>query len=336
MAFYFRQRFFMLVLFLSLTTFICLHFHLHSSKRKKWLSKNNFLPLMPTDVHDHKEYKQSNSILQIAQAITGGPVLITIINDAYLPFTHSWLCNTKYMGIHKQVLIIVTDKPTRDTLTWMWPDIHVALMPGGQEFSGDQNYSHVGYVRLMIRRTEVILDLLKDQVEVLLFEVDCLWLANPIPECQREIKGFDLLATKVSNSPGILGGGFLYMIPNSRVVNLWGMMTQKLMNLEQKILKMDPTEPLPEGDNDQIYLSRLISRKYGGIKVTAVSLDKFADGRWYKMDEEKRLTLRPLIINNNWVTGNKAKLRRARKFHHWFWKEDEEECDLKLVNSTVY
>ncbi|XP_046578815.1 uncharacterized protein LOC124286479 [Haliotis rubra] len=240
------------------------------------------------------------------------------------------------MGIHKQVLIIATDKLTRDTLTRMWPDIHVVLLPGGDEYSGDQKYSHVGYVRLVIRRTEAILDLLKHQVEVLLFEVDCLWLADPIPECQREIKGFDLLATRVSNRPGILGGGFLYMIPNSKVVDLWGMLTQKLVKLEQKILKMDHTEPLSEGENDQTYLSHLISKKYGGIKVTAVSLDKFADGRWYKMDEEKRLTLRPLIINNNWVTGNKAKLRRARKFHHWFWKKDEGECDLKLVNRTVY
>jgi hypothetical protein len=29
--------------------------------------------------------------------------LITLVNDAYLPFMYSWLCNTERMGIHKQV-----------------------------------------------------------------------------------------------------------------------------------------------------------------------------------------------------------------------------------------
>ncbi|XP_071094444.1 uncharacterized protein [Haliotis cracherodii] len=336
MAFPYRKRYILLMLILCFITFIYSHFFLHSSKHKKLMHKNDFQQIMSDDVSYHGESDQSEKILQIAQKITDGPVLITIINDAYLPFTHSWLCNTKYMGIHKQVLIIVTDKLSRDTLTRLWPDIHVFLIPGAEGFSGDQVYSHVGYVRIMIRRTTIILELLKNQVELLLFEVDCLWLTDPIPECQREIRGYDLLATKVSDRPGILGGGFLYMIPNSKVVNLWGMLTQKLMKIEQRILKMDGSVSLSEGDNDQMYLSKLIGRKYGSVEVTAVSLDKFADGRWYKMDEEKKKTLRPLIINNNWVTGNKAKMRRARKFHHWFWKENDEMCDFKLVNSTVY
>lgn len=34
------------------------------------------------------------------------PLLVTLINNAYLPFTYSWLCNTKDMNIHKQVVII--------------------------------------------------------------------------------------------------------------------------------------------------------------------------------------------------------------------------------------
>jgi hypothetical protein len=31
------------------------------------------------------------------------PLLVTLINNAYLPFTYSWLCNTKDMDVHKQV-----------------------------------------------------------------------------------------------------------------------------------------------------------------------------------------------------------------------------------------
>ena len=43
-------------------------------------------------------------ILRIAQSITQKPILVSLINDAYLPLAYNWLCNTEPTGVHAQVL----------------------------------------------------------------------------------------------------------------------------------------------------------------------------------------------------------------------------------------
>ena len=43
------------------------------------------------------------NIMDVVSKMNVKPVLITLVNDAYLPFMYSWLCNTERMGIHKQV-----------------------------------------------------------------------------------------------------------------------------------------------------------------------------------------------------------------------------------------
>lgn len=42
-------------------------------------------------------------VLDVARQMNAKPLLVTLINGAYLQFALSWLCNTEHMGIHKQV-----------------------------------------------------------------------------------------------------------------------------------------------------------------------------------------------------------------------------------------
>ena len=34
-----------------------------------------------------------------------------------------------------------------------------------------------------------------------------------------------------------------------------------------------------------------------------LTLDIYADGKWYELPEEKRKTSEAIIVNNNWVLG---------------------------------
>ena len=60
--------------------------------------KNEPLPIVPL-----REDEVSH-ILRIAQSITQKPILVSLINDAYLPLAYNWLCNTEPTGVHVQVL----------------------------------------------------------------------------------------------------------------------------------------------------------------------------------------------------------------------------------------
>lgn len=276
-----------------------------------------------------------NDLLVIAKRISGynRTVLVTMVNDAYLKFTYSWLCNTKNMGIHKSVLIITTDQVSKENLTRDWPEISVVAM--NMKLQGDQTYSKVGYVKIMIKRTEMILSLLMANIEVFLFEVDCLWLSNPVPDLQK-MTGYDVLVNPVARTNNsVFAGGFLWLYVTDKAKALWKKLTEEMIALGERISKKADTAAVSEGENDQQFFSRLIREKYKNVTYKILPLDIYADGQWYNLPENKRKESRPVIINNNWVLGNDAKISRAKKWKHWFI-DDNLKCDMDLVSKTVY
>lgn len=90
-----------------------------------------------------------------------------------------------------------------------------------------------------------------------------------------------------------------------------------------------------ESDNDQQYLSKLVFSKYGGLRYKILSTEDYADGKWYSLSKEERNGRKtPLIINNNWVIGNPAKIKRAKAWGHWFLTESGD-CDPKKIQRIV-
>ena len=207
------------------------------------------------------EKDTDTKIVKIAKEIgkSSKTVLVTMINDAYLPFTYSWLCNTKEMNIHSSVLIITTDEKSKDDLKRDWPEIHVIAMDMGGA-SGDQVYSHVGYVQIMIRRTEMLLSIVMADVELFLFEVDCLWLTDPVPELQK-MNDYDVLVNPVAQRTGVYAGGFLYLFTTDKAKALWKELTNQMLALGERIKSLPKDKYISEGDNDQMYFSALINTK---------------------------------------------------------------------------
>lgn len=203
---------------------------------------------------------EGEDLIEVAKRIANHSrtVLVTMVNDAYLPFTYSWLCNTKEMNIHKSVLIITTDDNSKKKLERDWPEISVVAMQ--MNSSGDQVYSQAGYVKIMVKRTEMLLQILMSDVEIFLFEVDCLWLANPTPILQ-DMKGVDILVNPVAGTKGVYAGGFLYLFTTSKAKALWKKVTEMMINLGERLTSMKDNQAISEGDNDQQYLSRLINQK---------------------------------------------------------------------------
>ena len=203
----------------------------------------------------------TDDIVTVAKRVSAHnkTVLVTMVNDAYLSFTYSWLCNTKPMNIHKSVLIITTDKASKEKLERDWPEISVVAM-NLDNIKGDQTYSHVGYVKIMIKRTEMILAILLADLEIFLFEVDCLWFGNPVPGLQK-MSGYDVLVNPVAQRTNIYAGGFLYLFVTDKAKALWRKLTEEMLALGDRISKLDHGKYISEGDNDQQYFSRLITEK---------------------------------------------------------------------------
>ncbi|KAK3086024.1 hypothetical protein FSP39_012313 [Pinctada imbricata] len=247
-------------------------------------------------------------------------VMMTLLNKAFLPFALSWLCNTKYMDVHKHVLFLTTDTQTDAMLRHHWPDV-TSVVLHGVDSKRNESYSQVGYVKLMVKRTIAILSILEANTAVFLFEVDCLWKRNPLPFLQSQ-NLVDIVATKVSKEEFVVAGGFLYLFPTNSTKQLWGALTKRLLVLFDKIRFLSPETSVSEGDNDQQYLSILIGKNYVGIRYKLLFDEEFPDGSWYNLTLAERSAMNPYIINNNWLVGNYEKIERAQRWRHWFIRKD--------------
>lgn len=277
------------------------------------------------DLSFRKEYTEQRSqtideVVWIAKRMNVKPLLVTLVNGAFFPFVCSWLCNTKHMAIHSQVLILTSDIETSNKIQNLWPDVKVVAI-SSSSFEGDQEYSHAGYIRLLNFRSHIILKLLLDNIELLLFEVDAVWFYNPIPLLSTE-KGYDILVSHVSSRPDLVAGGFIYMFPTKGTKELWKRLDDRLLYLDNKISSMPPNKTVSDQHNDQVYLSGLVRKRFRGIKPKYLSPERFADGKWYNLSQSQRNNSQPIIVNNNWLIGNIIKILNAKKWGHWFIDEN--------------
>ncbi|XP_045186422.2 uncharacterized protein LOC123544411 isoform X1 [Mercenaria mercenaria] len=287
-------------------------------------------------VHSNTYSDNNNEVLNLARKVSSynKTVLVSVVNDAYLPFAYSWLCNTKAMGIHKSVLVITMDNESKIKLNRDWPEVSVFHLQLDIP-KGDQEYSHVGYVKIMIRRTEIILSLLQANIDLLLLEFDYVWFSNPIPGLQKR-SGVDMLVNPVSNTGGtVFNGGLLYLFATDRTKTLWTKLTEMMWKLEREIKEKPNNKAISEGQNDQTFLSKLIRERYANITTQLLTLDVYADGKWYSMSNAQRQKLHPIVISNNWIIGNKNKINRAKEWNHWFLRPDNT-CDMDTVKKIVY
>ena len=95
----------------------------------------------------------------------------------------------------------------------MWPKVLVnAIHQGNVTLKGGQTFNSVGYVRMMVRRTELLNELLQSGISFVLFETDFVWFENPVPDfVELAFKdSLDLVGTKSAAPEQIMCGGFIY------------------------------------------------------------------------------------------------------------------------------
>lgn len=283
-----------------------------------------------------KRENGTTELIQLAKDIQRkhGVVMVSIINEAFLSFTFSWMCNTEGMNIHDHIIYITTDSQSKKMLDLHWKKTNSkSIYIPSLNLHGDQEYSKVGYVKMMNFRTQLILLMLINNVTVFLFETDCVWLSNPMPEIRSSLKSYDMLLVKPTRGKGVLGG-FMVLKPTEATMSLWSNLSVQMWKLLMKIQSLPENKEISKIENDQVYFSKLIKMKYAHINVGFLSNKKFSDGKWYKFTEKERTQYTPLIINNNWIAGNKKKKERAEKWGHWFLR-DNKTCDYSQIKKIV-
>ncbi|XP_014667448.1 PREDICTED: uncharacterized protein LOC106809018 [Priapulus caudatus] len=279
--------------------------------------------------------RQYDTFEEAARAIAadGRVVATTVVNDAFVPLTFNWLCNTKDMGVHESVVLVATDREAFAKLRRHWPRVASVLLDLGDDMRRTHLFGDVGYEKLMIKRTEFINAALQaDDARVLLFETDALWLRNPIAELARGSNAYDILVA-LNRPNGEIAGNFLYFRPTPKTKLFWAEKTRLMTSQLAGFVGKRSDDRTPE--NDQKYVTKLLAARYADVLVAVWPLERVQTGRWYTRQTVRAKPTLPDVINNNFVRGIAAKETRAKRWRHWFLRDDGVTCDGAQVERIL-
>nr|XP_034336603.1 UDP-D-xylose:L-fucose alpha-1,3-D-xylosyltransferase-like isoform X1 [Crassostrea gigas] len=266
-------------------------------------------------------------------AIYYGMVMVTFINKAFVPFLTNWMCHTDKMVNYSQVLVLVTDKSVYMDISAQYPSLTVVYISVFEEMNGRQKYCTAGFMRIGIYRTRVVNWLIQENIPVFLFELDALWVSNPIPFVTSK-KEYDLTIIPTYEKSFEAAIGFYYMRNTTRMKRFWAELVQRLNALDTTFSCLHNEDLVRSNHNDQIQLMELILEHYRNIVIYFLPLNTFLDGKWYKNPNTEQLK-NAFILNFNFIIGIQEKIKRAKRFGHWFVADDHLTCVRPSVEMTL-
>lgn len=260
-------------------------------------------------------------------AKTGDIVAMTVTNINDIPLTFNWLCNTKPLHVHHNLVIVATDREAFGKLKRHWPQVKSVLFDHEERLQEKHNYvDNAGYSKLLTMISEFINESLQKGVEVLCFETDTLWLQNPLGELHQTGDMCDII-TSVDTS---IAGDFVYFRSTNATRNLW---RERVVSIKTKRLEQSPAR-------HQMTLPSLVREAINNenytLKIDICPKEKLQSGLWYKRDRMRaRFRSDPFAVNDKFVTKTEQKERRVKNIGHWFLNSDEFTCNDTLVKNFI-
>jgi hypothetical protein len=130
---------------------------------------------------------------------------------------------------------------------------------------------------------------------------------------------------------------WIKLVPSKKLLALWDGVESRyfatLMGLGVQMRNVD-TCVFPDEAMAHAVFARLLRNPTRGMSWQQLSVDKYVNGRWYdggvRPDAEsvkyrqrvKDAVGVPFVVQNNWIVGHSAQVRRAKAWGHWFADDD--------------
>ena len=261
------------------------------------------------------------------QGMPRGDVLFSYGNRDHLPFHMHWVCNTMgWPGVHERTVIAVADTHSQATLRNLSSRVHTVVVP---ELARSHGFFSKGYRLLTIRRVVVLVAILASGRGVVMFEGDALWTANVLDDANvaGPDRRHDVALYRDGHWGTRIGAGFMSMKGNrSGAYTLWSLVLERL-HADMAPFAREPDAAVVAAPlHEQAVLSdQVLPALVANGTVSVFSLDRcvYTSGLWYKRWWRYTHVWRcgpqaPALLNNNWLAGNAAKVRRATLAGHWF------------------
>ncbi|CAI5459210.1 unnamed protein product [Closterium sp. Yama58-4] len=193
-------------------------------------------------------------------------------------------------------------------------------------------YGGIGYKQLLLKRTRLVGSILKMGYNVLLADVDAVWLSDPFVHMGN--KSVDIYGQLEPS--GQLCGGFLFLRSTPRVVTLWdqvtGLYTRTFNRMAKEALYKKPEEMGAwlkqfEHLHEQRYLNQLLGKRRNKVQVRGLDVLKFPNGKeFFVQRAPQQAEVAPVVIHNNYIKGKKQAEVAPVVIHNNYIKGGKE-CD---------
>nr|XP_006823243.1 PREDICTED: uncharacterized protein LOC102804226 [Saccoglossus kowalevskii] len=276
---------------------------------------------------------QENQLIETGNAIQKrhGFIVVQFLNHAYLNMTKSWICNVDcFDDVLQHTVFITTDQAAYDGLHCWRPHLNVLLIEFGTEDS--MSFGHINYYQFGLFRVRMINKLLASNISVLITESDAVWFENPLHFFRKPTHLSDMHVNVENYNKGDrFCAGFLFLNATRATQRVWNTLTMRLS--ERMSTLKDGQRKISAKGSEQIMLSNIAIRE-DPIELNYLPKDRFVSGQWYNSVKMQH-NLTPVVLQNNYVIGNENKIRRAKKWGHWFLSRDMVQCIVNVCQNLT-
>jgi len=243
-------------------------------------------------------------------------VIVATVDAGYVAFALNWACSLRRLGIQNFLFHAVDDDIFQALQDMNLPVVKYLSATSLQYKKGGKAdgvvYGSVSYQSIMNTRTEFIATILEEGYNVLLSDVDIVFLRSPFPhfDPMLDIQGGAHKELKIT-------GGFIYTRATPNSVKLWKKVLEQHSKIFAKIQSMKKFD-IHSYTEQEILNNVLLKSAQGEYKWGRIPQNIVADGKQFFIDRETQKKGEwPAVIHNNYVIGAENKLQRFRNTSLW-------------------
>ncbi|XP_030837662.1 UDP-D-xylose:L-fucose alpha-1,3-D-xylosyltransferase MGP4 [Strongylocentrotus purpuratus] len=233
-------------------------------------------------------------------------VILTSVNAEFVDIAENWLESLRRLGIRYNITMVAEDQDTFKYFSIRANREFRVLYQKQYAFNFTRRYGPVMmYQELIRRRTVYIRTLLEQGNDVLLVDVDTVWIKNPVDLILKEYALYDIwLAQGYENH--IPCPCFMYMKSTSEVVAMVREWVKRLENQRGRSL-----------ESDQVALTKVLPL-FPDIPIQKMSFEKFPTGKHYFDRAWLALhTKEVYVAHGNHLGRHDGKKKKLKEFGLW-------------------
>jgi hypothetical protein len=301
------------------------------NKQRKTNELKTNSPFLAFNTPSGKKEKQNfASSLSEALVKVQDPVFILYGNKGYKSIMGNFVCNMAlYPPIHKHILMVVTDNTTALFLQTLSEDITLYVSQGEQNLHDAYNFESPEYLKLMLARGWMLVDLLREAV---VQKRTVIWLEPDFYYTQNLLNRTEMMET-VSDlvlfwDQEMYCGCFIRFAPVQASVLFYKEVMQRMQAIHSK----------GGTTNDQILLNAVVADQLPNFTLFDRCLYRsgtFNTGGYMLEYQLSCLGIQPVAQHHNWIVGAGTKVQMAKEKGGWFMTEDEQRCKTNVTHQGL-